>query len=290
MGKRISKPRAPRAPAPSGESALDQVAVIQAIADDLEQRAHAFERARDPRCVFASAYARLSRVLARSHARAGFDDPAWITRLAEVFADYYVRALDARDGGTLEQGAWTSVFEAGARGQTSVLEDLVLGMTAHIVNDLPLALCDVGITTPDGVSRIADYHKLNDALAEAIEPIQREIAERYDPWLGVLDHLFESYDEILTRYGLRISRATAWYNAARLQDPASRADALAAIARSPAVTQREILEPPNASLRFVLRLARIAARSLRRYPSVHDTPKRSARAATQSAPTASPIA
>lgn len=289
MAKRTAKPRTGRASTPPA-TAADYAGVIEAIADDLEQRAHAFERARDPRCVFASAYARLSRVLARSFGDAGFADPVWVTRLADIFADYYVRALDARDGGTLEPGAWSTVFEAGARGETSVLEDLVLGMTAHIVNDLPLALCDVGLTAQDGSSRVADYHRLNDVLASAIEEVQHEVAERYDPWLGVLDRLFESYDEILTRYGLRISRATAWYNAVRLHDPASRAETLVAIARSPEITQREILEPPHASLRFALRLARIAARSLRRYPSVHDLKVKPARSPAPSASVASPTA
>jgi hypothetical protein len=290
MAKRIVKPRAAHAPAMPSAGLADCVGIIEAIADDLERRAYAFERARDPRCVFARAYSRLSRILARSFEGAGFVDPVWVTRLAEVFADYYVRALDARDGGTLPPGAWTTVFEAGARGETSVLEDLVLGMTAHIVNDLPLALCDVGVSAPDGSSRIADYHRLNDVLGEAIEAIQKDIAERYDPWLGVLDHVFESYDEILTRYGLRISRATAWYNAGRLLDPASRADALVAIARSPEITQREILEPPHASLRFALRVARIVARSLRRYPTVHDAPARKKRGPSAHAAVASTTA
>lgn len=240
---------------------------IAAIAVELEALADRFERARDPRCVFARSYALLTRALAGALPGAGFSDPAWVARLARVFVDYYLRAVREHDEGTLRAGAWTTVFDAASRGRTSVLEDLVLGMTAHIVNDLPLALCDAGLSAPDGSSRIADYHRINDVLGDAIAGIQAEVSRRYDPLLHVLDHLLEDYDEILTSYGLRISRATAWYNAHRLLDPSSRRDASAAIARSPAVTLHEILEPPLWSLRVVFRGARLVARAARRWPS-----------------------
>jgi hypothetical protein len=240
---------------------------IAAIAGELESLADRFERARDPRCVFARSYSLLTRVLSGALPSAGFSDPAWIARLARVFADYYLRAVHEHDQGTLHAGAWVSVFDAGSRGRTSVLEDLVLGMTAHIVNDLPLALCDVGLAAPDGSSRIGDYHRLNDVLGSAIADIQTEVSRRYDPLLHALDHLFEDYDEILTNYGLRISRATAWYNAHRLLDPPSRRDASEAIARSPAVTLHEVLDPPLWSLRLVFRAARCIARAARRWPN-----------------------
>jgi Family of unknown function (DUF5995) len=139
-------------------------------------------------------------------------------------------------------------------------------MTAHIVNDLPQALADVGVTAPDGTSRLADYDRVNDVLGRSIEPIVSDLSRHYDPLLAVIDRLLEHYDEILTNYGIRIARAAAWYNAERLLDPPSRAAALAAIGESPEVTIREILHPPVWSLRFVLRAARVVARTARRWP------------------------
>jgi Family of unknown function (DUF5995) len=245
---------------------LTPQASIVALAEELERHALTFERARDPRCVFARSYANMSRVLAASVPRAGFSDPAWIAQLAVTFADYYFRALRDQDSGILVSGAWSTVFRAGQQGRTSVLEDLVLGMTAHIVNDLPRALCDVGMISPRGESRIGDYNLLNEVLAQAVEDIQYDLSRRYDPLLGLLDHLFESYDEILTNYGLRISRATSWYNAQRLLDPTSRAAALGAIARSPEITLREILDPPLPTLRCLFRVVRLLSRKARRWP------------------------
>ena len=246
---------------------LPPQAMVTSLAVELERLALQFERARDPRCVFARSYASMTRVLAASLPRSDFSDPAWVAQFAVTFGDYYLRALRDYDSGTLVRGAWSTVFQAGEEGRTSVLEDLLLGMTAHIVNDLPLALCDVGMTTPRGESRIGDYHTINEVLAHAIEGIQSEITRRYDRLLGVLDRCAESYDEIVTGYGLRISRAGAWYNAQRLLDPDSRSAAMAAISRSPEITLHELLDPPLLSLRCALRLTRILSRTARCWPS-----------------------
>lgn len=246
---------------------LSPQATIAALADELERRALAFERQRDARCVFARAYASLTRVLSASLPRADFEDPSWIAELAVVHAEHYLRALREHDARSLVRGAWSAVFQAGRDGRTSVLEDLVLGMTAHVVNDLPLALCEVGMTSARGHSRIADFHVMNEVLAHAIETIRGESTRRYGSFLGVLDHCVESYDEILTGYGLRVSRANAFYNAQRLLDPDARSRALAAIARSPEITLHELLEPPLLSLRQAFRTARVVARAGRRWPN-----------------------
>jgi hypothetical protein len=242
-------------------------AQLVALGNELEQRTLVLERARDPRCVFACSYARMTRVLAASLPRSDFADPAWVAQLAVVFAEYYLRASREYDAGTLVRGAWYTVFKAGHEGRTSVLEDLVLGMTAHIVNDLPFALCDVGLISPKGESRIGDYQALNEVLGWAIGDIQTEVARRYDPLLRVLDRCAESYDEVITDLGLRVSRATAWYNAQRLMHPTTRAAAMAAISRSPEITMRELLDPPLVSVRYALRKARCVSRLSRRWPS-----------------------
>lgn len=242
-------------------------ASLMALANELEQKTLVFERARDPRCVFACMYARTTRVLAASLPREDFSDPAWVAQLANVFADYYFRAIREHDAGTLVRGAWSSVFKAGSLGRTSVLEDLVLGMTAHVGNDLPLALCDVGLINVKGESRIGDFQVLNDVLGWCIGDIREEVFRRYDPLLGALDHCLEDYDAIITDVGLRVSRATAWYNAQRLLHASTRPAALAAISRSGEITVRELLEPPVLSLRFAFRSARIVSRASRRFPA-----------------------
>jgi hypothetical protein len=239
---------------------------LSGLAERLERRAHVFERARDPRCVFARCEARLIRRLADALPNAAYDDPEWVALLTLRFAEHYLRALHERAVGELETGAWAAVFEAGEHRESSVLEALVLGMTAHMVHDLPLALCDAGLTMPDGRSRIRDFNEMNEVLGSGIEDVYIELTQRYDPWLGTLDRMLEAYDAILTNQGLRIARATAWYNAQRLLDPASHLAARAAMERAPAITLHALQHPPLWSVRSALRGARWLSNATRRWP------------------------
>jgi hypothetical protein len=240
---------------------------FQTIVTRLEEHLARYEAARDSRAVFTFGYIQFTRALWASLPVAPFADPAWVAIMAERFAEKYFEALDALDRGGTPVTPWREVFAA-IRGQrSSVLEDLVFGITAHIVHDLPLTLVEVGLDDEHGASRIADHHLINDVLKDAIDGIQDSVAERYEPLVSWLDHLGADLDEIATNYGLRVSRGLAWYNAIRLLDPRSSEDALAAIKRGPLVLIEEVRRPPILSLRFLLRGARWISSFFRRWPS-----------------------
>jgi hypothetical protein len=240
------------------------------LAQRLQERAITYERKRDSRCVFTLAYAMMTRSIAAELPKAGSADIAWIVQLAEAFSIRYFSALDARDRHEAEAPAWKTVFDALERRRTSTLEDLVFAMTAHIVHDLPLALSDISPASGPVEAHIYDFHAVNEMMGHTIDPIQEEIARRYSPYTRWLDRLAEGYDEILTNYGVRMSRGLAWYNAIRLSDPRSRADAEDAINRSAECVVAQVLNPPIWSLRVLLRIGRLIARLGRRWPA--DTP------------------
>jgi len=139
-------------------------------------------------------------------------------------------------------------------------------MTAHIVQDLPLTLVKVGLADREGHSHIRDYHLMNDVLGRAIVPVRDEITGRYNPWLKWLDRLADGYVEIVTNYGVRLSRGMAWYNAQRLLDPSSHNEAMESIIRSPQVVLNEVLSPRGKSISVIWRLIRVATSLFRRWP------------------------
>jgi hypothetical protein len=239
---------------------------LEIIATRLHERAVTYERQRDSRCVFTRAYAMMTRSIAAELPKSGAADADWIVQLAEAFAARYLAALDARDRRGAEAPAWKAVFDALERRRTSTLEDLVFAMTAHIVHDLPLALCDVSPPQGPDEAHIYDFHAVNEMMGHTIDPIQEEVARRYSPYTRWLDRLAEGYDEILTNYGVRMSRGLAWYNACRLSDERSREEVEAAINRNPERVVAEVMDPPVRSLRILLRLSRLIARLGRRWP------------------------
>src|SRR4051812_47852668 len=202
---------------------------LDALAERLDERRIALEQKRDSRCVFTCAYVLITRRLARGLGTAGYEDPTWIVALAETFAGLYLAALDASAAGEPVGEAWSCVFDAIDRKRSSVLEDLVFSMTAHIVHDLPVALERLGATTATR-SRVHDFHAVNQTMGDGISEIESTISRRYAPWVRQLDHLGRPYSRILSNYGIRMSRGLAWYNAVRLADASSRADAQAGTA------------------------------------------------------------
>lgn len=232
------------------------------LANELRTRADRFEATRDSRCVFTRAYAVMTVRLGRCLEDGRIDDPEWVTRLAEAFAKRYFAALDGKSNST----AWQAIFATLAQRKTSVVEDLIFPMAGHIARDLPYALGDVAFLEPS-VHRIHDFQIVNEIMGEAVDEIQERMSERYAPSIGVLDRLSEGYDELLTNYGVRLSRGMAWYNAMRLADPASKSDAAAAIERSPREFMRRVMNPPFWSLRIGFWLLRRIVSNRRRWPA-----------------------
>jgi hypothetical protein len=195
-------------------------------------------------------------------------DAIWITELAEAFAKRYVHALTAPADEL--PPAWQHAFEVMRDKRTSVLEDLVFAMTVHIVHDLPLALGDVSPGRSPLEGHIFDFHAVNDMMASSIDPIVEATSSRYGRYVKWLDRLGRQYDNLLTDYGIRMSRGLAWYNALRLADERSADRTRAAIQRSPIVLIDDISKPRIRSVRVVLRFARWLVSFLRTWPKPED--------------------
>jgi len=236
------------------------------LAGRLDQYARSYERLKDSRAVFTHTYALITRTLAQNITDIRFDNVEWVVSLAEAFARRYILALDAFDQGGETPKAWAEVFRVLKIKSTSVLEDMVFAMTAHIVNDLPLALVDVGLADSQQQSHIHDFHTMNDVLGSNIKDIEDNILKRYEPAFSWLDNLGHGYDQILTNYGFRLSRGMAWYNAVRLLDPLSSSAAKGSIERSAVQLIENVRNPPVLSLRIIYRLLRFVAALFRRWP------------------------
>jgi hypothetical protein len=228
----------------------------------LEELALALEARKDSRCVFTYAYAFMTRRLKEALPTAGLADPEWIVALAETFGGLYVAAVTGwdEDRERVPEG-WRSVFETICPKRTSPFEDLVFAMAGHIIRDLPHALVSVGLGDADGRSHVGDFHAINKIMGDTVDEMQSKIGERYAHYLRWLDRVGRAQDELLSNYGIHVSRSMAWYNATRMLDPASAKNAAASIEKSPGDFIREVMRQP------LLRLFRLLVHSLRRWPA-----------------------
>ncbi len=242
---------------------LGRLAALASVLEDLTSR---FEAARDRRCVFTLVYALMTRRLIDGFGSPSDLDWTWIALLASKFGERYLEAVRALDSGGAPPPAWAHVFGTQRTSRTSVLEDLLFPLTVHLVRDLPYALCDAGLES-DGRTHLREFHHVNDVMEDTIEAVQDAVARRYGPFTSYLDVFAGGYDEILSNYGFRVSRAVAWYNANRLADPRSCDSATRSIERSPRILIETVMNPPWFSLRVVFRGLRLISSLVRRWPS-----------------------
>jgi Family of unknown function (DUF5995) len=169
----------------------------------------------DHRAVFALTYLRTTQEFARtiSQEPGTFSDIPWITHEDAVFAQLYFNAYDDYVAGRSVPQAWQIAFDNARNPNIEGMGDLLLGMNAHINRDLPYTLAHVGLVKSDGGTRKLDHDKVNQFLDRVIDPLQVELAQRYDPVFTIVDGEPSPADEVGALQGIRLLRENAWRNA-----------------------------------------------------------------------------
>jgi Family of unknown function (DUF5995) len=168
----------------------------------------------DRRSIFVTLYGIVSVAMRDQAASGAFDDPSWVQRYAVGFANLYREAFERYEAGDRANlaKAWRLAFDAAGGGRTLVLQDLLLGVNAHVNHDLPYALTGVSID-PDRASRYRDHTAVNRILASVTDRATARIAALYAPGLSGLDDCAGEIDELLSRFSLEVARESAWESA-----------------------------------------------------------------------------
>lgn len=233
----------------------------------MEAQLRAFDRQGDHRAAFLRVYLRMTQRV-RGRLGAGFfADPDWLERVAIRFAAYYFRALDAFAAGGQCPPAWHCAFTAARSRRTFVLQDVLLGVNAHINNDLPQVLADILAAESDWppgprlLLRRFDHDQINRLLHELIPIVEGEVARHYGRLLGVLGWLMGRLDQLLGAYGLKLYRDAVWRKAEFLlaaSRPEQRAVVKGFVEQDAAALARQIEE--RLALRGLRRLAPLCRR------------------------------
>jgi uncharacterized protein DUF5995 len=169
---------------------------------------------KDRRCIFLTLYGVVSAEMRSQVAAGAFDDPAWVHRYAVAFANLYREAFEAYEARRHQRvpKAWRICFDAASTGRTLVLQDVLLGVNAHVNNDLAYALSSVSID-PDRASRYRDHAAVNRVLGSVTERATAQLASLYAPGLSAMDDCAGELDETLSLFSLEVARESAWESA-----------------------------------------------------------------------------
>ena len=172
----------------------------------------------DHRAVFATTYLELTRALRRVlRERPHFlRYPKYLYVEDALFANVYFDAIrDARRGRAVPE-AWRIAFDAAGSADLNAAQDMLLGINAHVQNDMPFVLAALGLRTRSGASRKEDHDAINEVLDRSYPDVVRAVRDRFDPQVGLTNSESTAADDVLGLELVKTWREQVWRNAERL--------------------------------------------------------------------------
>ena len=208
----------------------------------------------DHRGVFATTYLELTRELRRTLRRDPrfFRWPRYLYVEDALFADVYFNTLRAYRRGKPVAPAWRIALDTARSAEVNAAQDMLLGINAHVQNDMPFVLAALGLRSPKGVSRKPDHDKVNLILDRAYEPVVRAVARRYDPFVDTSNATWNPLDDAAGLEMVKGWREEVWRNAERLlnaRDAAERRQVATQIQQGAAAWAQTIAAPQQAGYR-----------------------------------------
>ena len=193
----------------------DPQCIVDVIAE-MEQRLAPEAAACDHDAIFGLAYLRVTQNVKAAADAGYFHDRAWLTRIDAVFAHKYFDTMDTWAAGdkAAVPHAWRIALQASYDKSMSGLGDFMLNMNAHINNDFPSVLEQVGLTAADGTTHKPDHNAYNDRLDSLHHPVFDEEAARFDPMFDKFD--LGPVDDLVVSTIMRGWREMVWRHAEAL--------------------------------------------------------------------------
>jgi len=142
--------------------------------------------------------------------------PKWFFREDALFANVYFRSVRQWEQGRPVPEAWRIAFETAETGEVTGAQDMLLGINAHVQNDMPFVLAQLGLRDRKGEARKPDHDLFNRVLAEGYERVVAAVGERYDSTMALTNPPGVPADDVAGLEIVRQWRETVWRNAERL--------------------------------------------------------------------------
>lgn len=196
----------------------------------MDSRIATWRQCGDARCVFLECYGLMTRNVLLAVDAQEFHHPEWVRALLHRFADYYFLALDAYDAGDdATPLVWHYTFRTTTQHRLHVVQQLFLGVNAHINYDLVLTLIDMldsswhALTPQEREAFYADHCHINEVIERTIDAVQDTVVERCSPSMDLIDTLLGRVDEFMIGQLIRRWRGAVWERAEALLNAADAA-------------------------------------------------------------------
>jgi hypothetical protein len=165
----------------------------------------------DPLGYFPALYRQVTLKVKQGIASGYFDNGPRMDRFDALFANRYFAAYEAWTSGGTPTQSWQVAFQGMRSGQLIILQDLLVGINAHINLDL-------GVVTGETFQGAAlqgfhdDFNKINLILATLLPQVEATVGE-FSPLLGILAKIGGQDAIAALNFSLDAARDDAWAHA-----------------------------------------------------------------------------
>ncbi|HMV48183.1 MAG TPA: DUF5995 family protein [Blastocatellia bacterium] len=206
---------------------------------------------------FAALYRKVTISVKEGIAQNRFQNGERMQRLDVVFANRYLTAYELYRQRLRPTDSWQLAFEAAEQWRPLILQQLLLGMNAHINLDLGIAAAE---TCPgDELAPLQhDFDEINNILASLVLPVRKAIGD-VSPWIGFLEKIDPRADDAIINFSMLVARNEAWKFALRLNalDEQRKAAAIAQRDSEIARFGRLVYQPPGVFFKLGLLAIRL---------------------------------
>ena len=195
------------------------------VAERMQVLIEQWEKAGDGRADFLRCYSLMTGSMLSAIEAGDFHDREWVGALLRHFAEYYFVAVDDYEQGSeAVPSVWRLAHDAARQGDAWMLQNLLLGINAHINYDLVLALVDMldqewqSLTLANRQLRYEDHCHVNAIIGRTVDAVQDQVVERRLPAMSVLDEILGPVDELLASRMIAGWREAVWNAAIQMLD------------------------------------------------------------------------
>jgi hypothetical protein len=163
---------------------------------------------------FAALYRRVTRTVKDGIENNQFQNGPLMERLDVAFANRYLEAYEQHRSGKSPTRSWQLAFQVAAKWYPIVVQQLLIGINAHINLDLGIAAATVapGDQLP-GLK--TDFDQINAVLASLVGTVEKEVAQ-VSPLIGLLETFGLKTETAIINFSIDVARDVAWSRATKL--------------------------------------------------------------------------
>jgi hypothetical protein len=181
---------------------------IDEILSELEKIIAASEKSKDRVGYFAALYYKVTLKVKEGITRNEFENGPRMEKLDVLFASRYLDALQQWRQGSPLTKSWKVAFDATRQSSLLVLQQLLLGMNAHINLDLGIAAVEtVQNQSLDPIQK--DFDAINTIISSLTYQVIHEI-NRISPLLSLIGLNANNTDSLLIQFSIDNARDGAW--------------------------------------------------------------------------------